>query len=183
MFFLLRQTFGIRSLSRTPLPKYGSDCSSTFVFFPRCCLGTGTHHPCPEGQGSSLLSHTEHLPALPGRRASRRPRFSGPSPFLCWEGGTMQPLGAGGGLQHRRAALTVLSNRFPCFIFSCFCSAKRGGPEYLRYFPLPVFLGTKHSDHQIPGRGSSGVSGMNSPPSLHTTSTGSCLPSPPGRCC
>lgn len=75
-----------------------------------------------------------------------------------------------------RMALTVPSNRFLCFSFSCFWSAKRGGLEYLRYFP--VSPGTKHSDYQTPSR----IFGMDGPPILHTTATGSCLPSPPRKC-
>lgn len=92
-----------------------------------------------------------------------------------------QALLAGGGLQRQasqRAALTVPSDRFLCFIPSCLCSAKRGGLEYLRYFPVAVSLGAKRSDYQTPSR----IFWMDSPPILRATATGSCLPSPPRKC-
>lgn len=123
----------------------------------------------------------QHFPRDLGKQASCLFR-SLVLDLLCQEGRTIRLLLAGGGLNNKRAVLTVLFNRFPCLILSCFCSAKSGGLEYLRYFSFPVSLGTKHFDYQTPSRSSSRTfwSGQPSHPPYHFI--GSCLPSPPCKC-
>lgn len=106
-------------------------------------------------------------PPQPRTRGSSCVRSQGAFPSTSWRSWPLascsrrslqpklRPLLAGGGLQRQasqRAALTVPSDRFLCFIPSCLCSAKRGGLEYLRYFPVAVSLGAKRSDSQTPSR-------------------------------
>ncbi|XP_020920820.1 high mobility group protein B1 isoform X2 [Sus scrofa] len=120
-----------------------------------------------------------HFPTPPGKRApiplrSRR--------LLCSEGRSSRPLLAGAAASQRARALKVSSNRFPCFSFSCCCSARRGGPEYFRYFPLPSSWAQSFLTTRLPAEATAGFSGGNGAPLLQATSTGSCLPSPPCKC-
>lgn len=93
------------------------------------------------------------------------------------------PLLADGSLQQQESDLNGLVQQVPLlYSLSCSCSAKRGGLEYLRYFPLPVCLGTKRLDYHTPHGGSSRIFWDGWPSHPPSTATGSCLPSPPCKC-